>query len=300
MEYAGQVVKDGKKPATVPDETTPSPAAQPNPPQPNPPKSKMINPLETAADLYLADYVGKKLVPLLFEADFTATLPAANPAAPRLGDQDYQNAANQIGADAAAVHAVSNVESNTGGFGADGKPIIRFELQWFSQFAGSTYDRTHPYLSVQSDRDGDVYHTGTQAREYCLLFNAMILRGAKTRRFTEAIKAASWGRFQVMGFNSQTAGWATPVAFAQDMYVSEGNHLKAFIGYMTKTKPKAAAALKSHDWAGFALNYNGEDYAHYHYDTRLEAAYNALTGTRPQQNAPGRPGHRQHPQPPRH
>jgi len=84
-----------------------------------------------------------------------------------------------------------------------------------------------------------------------------------------AFKSASWGLFQVMGFNHN--GWGSVTAFVKDMFVSEYKHLKAFTSFCVDNGLKKY--INNHDWATFASKYNGDDYAKNHYDTKMAAAF---------------------------
>jgi hypothetical protein len=100
----------------------------------------------------------------------------------------------------------------------------------------------------------------------------MLMRGQRE----DAMASASWGAFQIMGFNHRSCGFATASDFAQSLSLSAANQLEAFLEFC-KSK-HAARYLKSKDWAGFALHYNGPDYARNHYDTNLAAAYRRAGG----------------------
>jgi hypothetical protein len=84
-----------------------------------------------------------------------------------------------------------------------------------------------------------------------------------------ALKAASWGLFQVMGFNHN--GWGSAIPFAQDMFISEYKHLKAFTSFCKDNG--LIRFINQHDWATFASKYNGEGYAANAYDIKMAAAY---------------------------
>ena len=91
-----------------------------------------------------------------------------------------------------------------------------------------------------------------------------------------ALQSASWGMFQIMGFNYQACGYSSVESFVEDMFKSESEHLSAFVGFIKKNK--LAAALKSKNWATFAAAYNGPGYAENHYDTKMEKAYKKFAG----------------------
>lgn len=218
---------------------------------------------------------------LTFQKDLTGKIPAARKSPARLSEADYAVAARTLRAEVAAVAAVAQVESSGQGFAADGRPIIRYELHKFSQFTGGIYDDTHPHLSQPTLALGKPYHNGTQAREWNLIFNAMILRNGRARRFEDAWKSASWGKFQVMGFNYKVAGWNDAGGFVKAMFESEAGHLKAFLGFCTANN--LVRYIQTRDWASFANGYNGSGYAANHYDANMANAYAAISANRQKQ-----------------
>lgn len=176
-----------------------------------------------------------------------------------LQDADFARAAAAIGCAVAAVRAVCDVESR-GGFLADGRPKILFERHVFRRQTGGRFDAACPAISQRAPGG---YLGG--AAEYDRLARALTCDRAA------ALKSASWGAFQIMGFNHEAAGFADVEAFVQAMVSGAGAQLDAFVRFIT------AAGLDDElirrDWPAFARGYNGADYARNHYDTRLAAAY---------------------------
>jgi hypothetical protein len=130
---------------------------------------------------------------------------------------------------------------------------------------GGIYQRTHPHLSQPTYTAGEQYHLSNQApeyriqaREYSLLHAAMILHssGRFGRRYADAWKAASWGRFQVLGLHYASLGWGSIEEFVASMYESEWEHLVAFREFV-KMK-NLVGHLRNCDWYDFALVYNGK------------------------------------------
>lgn len=67
---------------------------------------------------------------------------------PPLTEDDYQEAAQKLGCDVAAVKAVAEVESGPhGAFLPSGDPVILFERHKFSKFTGGKYDQSNPGIS---------------------------------------------------------------------------------------------------------------------------------------------------------
>lgn len=180
-----------------------------------------------------------------------------------LTEADFARAATELRCGIAEVKAVAKVESPKGGFLADGRPTLLFEAHIFSRLTKRKYDRSHPHLSSRYwDRD---LYSATSVGEHKRLEEA-----AKLDR-NAALQSASWGRFQLMGFNWEVCGFANLQQFINAMYESEGRQLDGFVSYVIRRR--LDDELREHRWAEFALGYNGPAYAENDYDGRLLRAY---------------------------
>ena len=238
---------------------------------------KKLAAFELAGVSYIHEVVRLHKTPIGFSSDLTGTLPVEVSHPPLLSEADYTSAAKTLGVEIEVIKAVSQVESGRNGFEDGHRPTIRYELHVFNKATQSEYLQTHPWLAQLHWNDGKKYHNHGQAGEYSMMYNAMILGGVR-RRIDEGITSASWGRFQVMGFNFQSVGWTSATTFANDMYLTEANHLKAFIGYIQANN--LAKALQNKDWTAFASGYNGSGQVA-SYSSRLQNAYDALVALRP-------------------
>ncbi|CAG8999239.1 MAG: hypothetical protein CENE_01208 [Candidatus Celerinatantimonas neptuna] len=180
-----------------------------------------------------------------------------------LNDDDFATAAEQIGCDVAAIKAVSKVETAGSGFFSNGLPCILFEAHQFSRLTHHQYDQSYPDISALH-WDRSLYLGGE--KEYQRLEQAIHLDQSA------ALQAASYGRYQIMGFNFKSAGYGSVQDFVRDMFLAESHHLMAFVHFI-QSVPEMAKALIAHDWATFARHYNGPAYAQNHYDKKLEKAY---------------------------
>jgi hypothetical protein len=187
--------------------------------------------------------------------------PVITPGSKQLSDADYQRAANLLGVEVAAIKAVVKVEAAGRGFLADGRPKILFERHWFWKLTPLSVSKTRPDLS-NSKAGG--YLGG--AREWDRLNAAINFDRAA------ALKSASWGLGQVMGFNHKVAGHDDIEEFVKAMYQSEGKQLDAMMAFI-KNHPPMVSALRSHNWAAFAKRYNGPAYLRNQYDTKLAQAF---------------------------
>lgn len=182
-----------------------------------------------------------------------------------LTDDDVRAAAKLLGVSTAHVRAVMDVESNGRGFHPETRrPVILFEPHIFSRRTAGRFDASHPEISY--GKWGDKPYPATQRQRYDQLVAAMALdEGA-------ALQSASWGLFQIMGFNGGAAGFVTPQDFVRAMAAGEGEQLLAFARFVG-SQAEMADALRRSDWAGFARRYNGPGFAQHGYDQKLKAAF---------------------------
>lgn len=177
--------------------------------------------------------------------------------------QQYQNAALDLGCETAAIMAVAEVESKGSGFLADGKPMILFEPHIFWKEL-----RKRGIKPVVSDVCYSVWGTKPYGR-YSEQHDKLEKAAAINRE--AALCSASWGRFQIMGFNWKACGCASLQEFINAMYKSEDEHLRLFVNYIQSQQ--LDDELKELDWAGFARGYNGPAYTKNKYDIKLAEAY---------------------------
>jgi hypothetical protein len=177
-----------------------------------------------------------------------------------LRDRDFAHAARDLGCTVAVVRAVAQVESAGGGFLADGRPKILFERHVFHARTGGVHSNFQPAIS--SPRRGG-YLGG--AREY------ERLRAAIALDRKAALQSASWGKFQVMGFNFAAAGHGDVERFVGAMVSGEPAQLQAFVALIKRCKLQDK--LIRRDWSGFARGYNGSAFAQNAYDRKLAEAY---------------------------
>jgi hypothetical protein len=192
--------------------------------------------------------------------DLTGFLPKVNNPPGTLTEGDFEKAAKELNVEVSAIMAVAQVEAGgRKGFASDFRPIIRYELHIFHKMTQGIYHKTHPHLSQPTFKAGNPYHTGKQIDEWRFIHAAMLLRDVSgRRRYSEAWQSASWGMFQVMGINFRDVGWSSIEEFVSDMFKSEENHLKAFIGYC---KHKGIIRyIRDRNWDRFAYYYNGTEY----------------------------------------
>jgi hypothetical protein len=166
---------------------------------------------------------------------------------------------------AAEVWAILNVETRGCGFLADRRPMILFERHVFSRETNHRFDASDPDISNPAPGG---YGPGGAA-QYDRLARALALDR------TAALRSASWGIGQLMGFNAEIAGYADVEEMVAAMTASENQQLLGMAGEITHNR--LDRFLRAHDWTSFARGYNGPQYAKNNYDTRLAAAYQKYT-----------------------
>ncbi|GFO63989.1 N-acetylmuramidase family protein [Geomonas paludis] len=180
---------------------------------------------------------------------------------PLLSDLDFETTAKAYDVDAAAIFAVSEVESGgRTGFDSKGRPKVLFEARWFHHFTAGRYDHSHPHLSQTTWAGARRFYGKGQWRR---LFEAFSIDPKS------AVKSASWGKFQIMGFNH--SGFKNVFDFCDAMFLSEKEHLKSFLAYCQDHH--LIPLLRDRKWALFPKGYNGTAYKQNHYDLKLETAY---------------------------
>ena len=187
-------------------------------------------------------------------------------------EKEFQELAEELGVEVAALKAVVEVEcSSAGGFLRDGRPRILFEGHIFwrrlalrgidpEPLSGEHHDIIYPRW------DSSHYIGG--AGEWSRFGRASAIC------HSAAIESASWGLLQIMGFHWQTCGCTSAEDFAERMGRSESEQMRLAMRFLQKTG--IAKYLKTKDRATFALRYNGSGYKTNRYDTRLQAAYDKL------------------------
>ena len=167
----------------------------------------------------------------------------------------------------AAVKAVIKVESRGRGFNREKQLLVLFEGHIFwNELKKIGLDPTAFVFGNE-----DIIYKNPNYKYYN---RAQYPRLKKAKNIDEeaALKSASYGMFQVMGFNYELAGFKTVTEMVENLEKSEKNQLDAFINFLKNTA--CYEDLKAKDWVSFARHYNGAKYKRNQYDIKLEKAYN--------------------------
>ena len=186
---------------------------------------------------------------------------------------DYKKAALEIGCEVEVIQAFAKVESRSSGFNRDGSPKILFEAHVFYREIKKLGLRPEDYQLGNQDiiqrywSNGSKYYKGG-IEEYKRLDKAFML-------FPEAaLKSASYGMFQIMGFNHELAGYKDVINFVLAMDYDANKHLEAFVNFIKSRG--IDKHLRSKNWRKMAYFYNGASYEEHGYHTKIENEYKRL------------------------
>lgn len=187
-----------------------------------------------------------------------------------ISEDDFKKAASLLDCEAAALKAVQMVETGgRGGFFDNNKPAILFEGHIFwKQLKVRGIDP----LTVVKGNEDIVYEKWTRAHYKGGVKEYDRLERARKINRDAADASASWGMFQIMGFNHAACGEASVASFVDSMCQSECRQLLLSMRFIRGNK-SMLAALQKKDWPTFARLYNGPAYAQNRYDDKLSKAY---------------------------
>ena len=202
----------------------------------------------------------------------------------KITEDDYEKAAKELGCEVEVIKAFAKVESGgRPGFDKINRPIILYERHVFSRNTNpkGKYNKTSPDLSsnigyklkkkganLSSDELSLNYYSASSDQNYVRLAKAYMLDK------NAALKACSWGKFQILGENYTICGYVSVDEFVKDHAKSERRQLAAFVQFV-KSK-KLQKHMKEKTWDKIAEGYNGKNYKKFKYDERIKSAYEAL------------------------
>ena len=189
----------------------------------------------------------------------------------KLTNEMIKDLANRLGIEPALLKAVQIVEAaGRDGFLSDGRPQILFEGHiMYKEFHKKFPDRDLAYLCKKFSMV--FYPKWDKSKYFGGLGEYKRLELAKEIDEECALKATSWGMFQIMGFNHNICGCKDVFDFVHKMSESHEKQLELMYYFMNNSG--CLKELKEKDWAGFAKKYNGPGYAQNAYDQKLRNAY---------------------------
>ncbi len=188
-------------------------------------------------------------------------------------EDQYRHAATELSVEVAAVKAIVMQESGGHGYMDNGLPPIRYERHIFHGLARVKLHTSNPfpaYPNLCFPHSGGYEDKLGPMHQYERLVRATKLD------FELALRATSWGGFQIMGDNFRVCGCSSVFEFVDRFMSSTDEQLDLFISFMKKAKPQATEGLREHDWVKVASNYNGKSWktSNPNYASNLEGFYN--------------------------
>lgn len=188
----------------------------------------------------------------------------------RLIDEDFTQVAELLGCEPAALKAVQQVETGgRGGFFSPGRPAILFEGHIFWTQLKKRGSNPEDYVK---GNENILYPKWEKGHYKGGIGEYDRLEQSRKINREAADASASWGMFQIMGFNYAACGEESIESFVRSMCESEFKQLLLTANFIKKNS-QMLQALQARDWAVFAKCYNGPAYAQNRYDVKLEAAY---------------------------
>ena len=177
-----------------------------------------------------------------------------------LSFSSIQSASESIGIAPCFIHAVASIESANKGFNADGTIIVRFEK--------------HVFLRELKKRKASADLINSARQLTGLRWST--LNKAISLHHEAALCSASFGMFQVMGFNHKACGFDNVFDFVQAMQEGEERQVELFCSFVRHEN--LVGMMKQLNFKGFARRYNGPNYADNKYDVKLQEAFNRCNG----------------------
>jgi len=183
-----------------------------------------------------------------------------------ISNEAFKKAAAKIGCDIKAIKAVDKVESKGSGFLPTGEVKILFEphIFWKQLRAKGLV----PEVSEICYPKWGTKPYGKESQQHARLQKAVAINR------NAALMSASWGRFQIMGFNYKLCGCASLQVFINKMNESEEAQLELFVNYIINSH--LDDELIALDWTSFAAQYNGPLYWKHNYDGKLNTSFNLM------------------------
>lgn len=190
----------------------------------------------------------------------------------KLTDARIAEIARENGIHPAALLAVKLIESGTkSGFLDSGKPQILFEGHVFYKYLKANV-KSLDMNKLCAQYPNIVYPKWDKSKYFGGEKEWTRLEQARKINMKYANYAASWGMFQVMGFNYKTCGCKSIDEFVEKMCTSQEQQLLLTINFLKNSN--LIVPLQKRQWATFAKGYNGPGFAQNKYHIKLQAAYN--------------------------
>lgn len=194
--------------------------------------------------------------------------------AKRLEDVDIPRIGARIGVGEDPIHAVMDVEARSSGFDSASRVVTLFEPHIFYR---ELKDPAQRALAVKQGLAYPSWGEKTYPRDsYPRIIAAMEIDERA------ALRSASWGLGQIMGFNSSLAGYDTVQSMVAAFADDEDAQLDGMVSFIESAglddelrdlEAATSDPMRLEAAARFARGYNGSGYARNGYHTKIVARY---------------------------
>lgn len=200
----------------------------------------------------------------------------------QLTREDFVREANRLQCHPGMIEALALKEARGSAFLPDGRVKILFERHQFYKRLAIVRKPGQTALSQKALRD----KVAAQHPQICSATRGGYIGNAgeyprldlaRTFSDTAALESASFGLFQVMGFNAVAIGYESVQEFVRLMQQDIDQHLTALSRFILAT-PKALRGIRTQDYPLLAGAYNGPAYRENNYDTDLAKLFNQVKG----------------------
>ena len=187
------------------------------------------------------------------------------PPRPEIKEEDWKRVASELGVEVAILKAIHEVEASSKSYLPQGYPALLFEAHvFYRELKALRVDpgplmKTHPGI-ISRSWDRKLYKGG--------IGEIPRINEAYQISPVAALRSASFGAFQISGFNCGPEG---PFEFYRKIWTSEVGQLEVLSEFLRKAG--IIPYMKSLNFKEIAKRYNGSGYAANNYDTKLRRAY---------------------------
>ena len=189
-----------------------------------------------------------------------------------ISEETWNRIAGDLGVEVAILKAIHSVETSGASYIASGYPALLFEAHIFYRElkgVGKNPDSlmtTHPGI-ISKSWNRKLYKGGQG--------EVPRINEAWTISPKAALMSASFGAFQICGFNYQSCGCKNVFEFYKEMWLSEEGQLKLLAGFLKGSG--IVPYMRAKNFKEIARRYNGGGYAQNKYDIKLQNAYNKFS-----------------------
>ncbi|PZX93753.1 hypothetical protein DOS84_10165 [Flavobacterium aquariorum] len=189
-------------------------------------------------------------------------------------EDDYKEVSKRLGVEVEVMKAIAKQESKRNSFWKKGQATILFERHKMWKYLKKTGKTDDELEELKKKYPRIVNNSAGGYGQYSEQYEK--LKTAKKINYTCALKACSWGKFQVMGFN-YTVAFSSPKEMEKAVNMCELQQFKFFVGYLENTDG-LLNAMKNKDWESIAEKYNGSSWktTNPDYANNLKKYYNEL------------------------